>query len=59
MGGFTKIGTEKKKPLNISISPALERTVIVICQKDIRSISSLIELALNEYIAAHYPDGVK
>ena len=55
--------TEKKKetkiPQNISIDPDLRDTLVTICQLEDRSISSLVRIAIKQYIAAHYPDGVK
>ena len=49
---------EHKKTQNISFDPALLETAIQICQIEERGISSLVTLALKQYIRTHYPDGV-
>lgn len=54
-----KPAAEHKKTQNISFDPALLETAIKICQLEERGISSLVTLALKQYIKLHYPDGVK
>ena len=51
---MSKLTQDKKKvKMNISIDQELQDRMIAYCQKDERSMSSLISLALKEYLNTH------
>lgn len=47
-----------KIKMNISIDKELQDRMVAYCQKDERSMSSLVSLALKEYLANHEKEDV-
>lgn len=51
---MSKLNDDKKKlKMNITMEEELQERMIKFCQKEERSMSSLISLALKEYLANH------
>lgn len=56
---MAKVTEDKKKvKMNISFDPELQDRAIKFCQKEERSVSSLVSLALKEYLAKHEKEDV-
>jgi metal-responsive CopG/Arc/MetJ family transcriptional regulator len=56
---MSKVSGNKKIRMDITIDPELQDEMIIICQKEERSMSNLITLALKQYIAAYKEKGAK
>lgn len=55
---MAKLNQDKEKiKMNISIDKELQDRIVAYCQKDERSMSSLISLAVKEYLANREEEG--